>query len=127
MIKVIHIFCIFILVSSSFKSSKDVVAENLDNLFANPNGYINWFNKRDSILSVNSSSSRATYQSGSNNESLKNKSNNRKIYIMRHGERMDFTFGSWIDHSFDKDGKYFQKDLNMAETLIERYRFIPRD
>lgn len=44
----------------------------------------------------------------------------RWIFGMRHGERVDLTFGPWVDHCFDENGTYVRKDLNLPLKLGER-------
>lgn len=44
----------------------------------------------------------------------------RRVIILRHGERVDFAFGSsWTQYSF-KDSNYVRSDLNMPEKLPPR-------
>ncbi|KAH9525496.1 hypothetical protein Btru_001555 [Bulinus truncatus] len=46
---------------------------------------------------------------------------NRRLFIMRHGERCDFAFGKgWVKKCFNESGNYTQKDLNLPKTMIAR-------
>ncbi|KAF9414333.1 hypothetical protein HW555_007730 [Spodoptera exigua] len=44
----------------------------------------------------------------------------RWIFAMRHGERVDLTYGQWVPFCFDKNGTYTRKDLNLPLKLGER-------
>ena len=52
--------------------------------------------------------------------SNKNMSAERRIFVMRHGERVDFTFNDWLVECFDKQGNYFRRDLNLPKRLPKR-------
>ncbi|XP_022099247.1 ubiquitin-associated and SH3 domain-containing protein B-like [Acanthaster planci] len=42
----------------------------------------------------------------------------RRLFVIRHAERVDITFGQqWLQHSFDVNGKYIRKNLNMPKRV----------
>ncbi|XP_076108765.1 ubiquitin-associated and SH3 domain-containing protein B-like [Mytilus galloprovincialis] len=48
-----------------------------------------------------------------------------KLFIMRHGERPDFSLGrSWFEEAFDDDGVYTRKNLNLPEKMYKRKTYL---
>lgn len=45
---------------------------------------------------------------------------NQKLFVLRHGERVDFTFANWTDNCINAGGQYRRMDLNMPKTLPVR-------
>ncbi|CAG4931741.1 unnamed protein product [Parnassius apollo] len=52
--------------------------------------------------------------------SCSDKNCRRWFFAMRHGERVDLTYGQWVPFCFDENGTYIRKDLNMPLKLGER-------
>ncbi|XP_063708323.1 ecdysteroid-phosphate phosphatase-like isoform X2 [Culicoides brevitarsis] len=46
--------------------------------------------------------------------------NNRRVFVLRHAERVDYTFPDFPSAYFDEGKNYQRKDLNMPKTLPER-------
>uniref|UniRef100_A0A336MHS4 CSON000130 protein n=1 Tax=Culicoides sonorensis TaxID=179676 RepID=A0A336MHS4_CULSO len=44
----------------------------------------------------------------------------RKIYLLRHAERVDFIMPQWYNTCFDAEGNYLRKDLNMPKSIPPR-------
>lgn len=52
---------------------------------------------------------------------VRSKQQQQQLYVLRHGERVDFTFSpDWHLHAFDADGAYRRRDLNKPPVLPER-------
>ncbi|XP_061721994.1 ecdysteroid-phosphate phosphatase isoform X2 [Cydia pomonella] len=78
--------------------------------------------KSDSIINITQGTS-IDWKSnthGTGDGEAKAKPDRRWFFAMRHGERVDLTYGSWVPFCFDEAGNYVRKDLNMPLTLGER-------
>ena len=55
------------------------------------------------------------------NIKLKTVKNKQKLFLTRHGERVDTTFGSlWFQSAFKPNGEYVRFNLNMPKSLPQR-------
>ncbi|XP_047994304.1 ecdysteroid-phosphate phosphatase isoform X3 [Leguminivora glycinivorella] len=78
--------------------------------------------KSDSIVNVTQGTSIdwKSNSQGTGEGEAKAKPDRRWFFTMRHGERVDLTYGSWVPFCFDEAGNYVRKDLNMPLTLGDR-------
>uniref|UniRef100_A0A672YLS3 Ubiquitin-associated and SH3 domain-containing protein B-like n=1 Tax=Sphaeramia orbicularis TaxID=375764 RepID=A0A672YLS3_9TELE len=82
-----------------------------------PENYVNRADESDTWVvhghvSVESYVSRSTSQSSSSK---------MRLFVCRHGERMDVVFGKhWITQCFDSKGRYVRSNLNMPSSLPAR-------
>lgn len=42
----------------------------------------------------------------------------RSVFIVRHGERVDFTFGSWIPYCFDESGAFRSRSISAPKIVM---------
>nr|XP_032521072.1 ubiquitin-associated and SH3 domain-containing protein B [Danaus plexippus plexippus] len=58
---------------------------------------------------------------GNSKEEVSNgEAEGRWVFALRHGERVDLTYGSWIPFCFTNNDTYVRKDLNMPVELAPR-------
>lgn len=79
-------------------------------------------NKFDGIMNVTQGTPidwKVNTQQG-NGATSSNDKDRRWIFAMRHGERVDLTYGQWVHYCFDENEQYIRKDLNMPLKLAER-------
>ncbi|TRY89234.1 hypothetical protein DNTS_025401 [Danionella cerebrum] len=49
---------------------------------------------------------------------IQSRSSKRRLFVCRHGERMDVVFGKhWLSHCSDSKGRYVRRNLNMPAAL----------
>ncbi|XP_068618926.1 ecdysteroid-phosphate phosphatase isoform X2 [Battus philenor] len=77
---------------------------------------IDWKSTMGQGVGDSENSTESVTSSGTGTEA----NNRRWFFAMRHGERVDLTYGQWVPFCFDKNDTYIRKDLNMPLHLPER-------
>jgi hypothetical protein len=64
------------------------------------------------------------YGNGRHHHQNKQQQAGRRLLILRHGERIDFTFNqdqkSWVHKAFDVNSKYTRFNINMPRSVPQR-------
>lgn len=104
-------------VSHSTESGKTFfVIPYLNNVFKQFADKINFFVMQLEIFHIENRFSQSTIM-----DDAQSNGQRRRVIVLRHGERVDFAFGSsWTQYSFDDSHNYVRMDLNMPETLPPR-------